>query len=285
MGTDLLDQLYEELAEAGGPLPIEECASRYLRTGNLAVAVRVLTGLLSADGRFQLSPGLVRALPPKRPFAGRAIDSLEFAVLDFETNGLGPVGRAIEVGVTACSGGKEIASFESLVNPGTPIAPFVQVMTGIGPEQLAGKPSFSEIWPALEDILRGRVLVAHNLPFDGGVLRNELAIFGAGRGHGAQGLCTLKLSRRLHPAEESHCLDALAARHGLSFHARHRALDDARVTSRLLWLMLEEAADRFAVATWDELERFLAPAKKKTGKQIHRRGAGERRCHKARCEP
>ncbi len=272
MGTNILDRLYDELSKTGEPLPVEECAARYLRTDNAAVAARIFEGLLFKDERFRLSKGLVLALPPKRPFAGRAIDSLEFAVLDFETNGLGPVDRAIEVGVVACAGGEEIASFESLINPGTPVAPFVQVMTGIGPEQLAGKPSFSEIWPALKGLLDERVLVAHNLPFDGRILRNELEILGSGRLHGAPGLCTLKLSRRLHPSEESHCLDALAERHGLSFEARHRALGDARVTSRLLWLLLEEASDRFAVATWDDLEKFLAPAKRRNGRYI-RHGA------------
>ena len=275
METDILDRLYDELSKAGEPLPIEGCAGRYLQTDNLAVAARVLEKLLAGDERFHLARGLVKALPPKHSFAGRPIASLEFAVVDFETNGLGPIDRAIEVGVVACAGGKEIASFESLIDPGTPVAPFVQVMTGIGPEQLAGKPSFSEIWPALEELLTERVLVAHNLPFDGRILRNELAILGAARRHGAPGLCTLKLSRRLHPTEESHCLDALAERHGLSFQARHRALDDARVTSRLLWLLLAEAADRFALSTWDDLQRFLAPAKRsgKAGSPRRCRGA------------
>lgn len=269
MSGDILDRLYDELAAKGAPLSVAECATRYLQTNNEAVAARVLENLISIDSRFRLSRGFVEALAPKAPFAGHLLAALEFAVLDFETNGLGPVDRAIEVGVVVFAGGQEISSFETLIDPGTPVAPFVQTLTGIRPEELRGQPTFEETWPGLEQLIEGRVLVAHNLPFDRRVLRNEVARLGGDPRVGASGLCTLRLSRRLHPTEESHCLDAAASRHGLEFTARHRALDDARVTSRLLWRLLEEAADRHNIATWDDLQRFLAPARTRQRRDIH----------------
>jgi len=269
MSSELLDKLYDELAASGRPLEVAECAARYLQTNNAAVAAKVLENLVSRDSRFRLSRGFVEALAPKAPFAGRLLAALEFAVLDFETNGLGPIDRAIEAGVVVFAGGKEITAFETLIDPGTPVAPFVQTLTGIRPEELRGQPTFEETWPRLEELLGGRVLVAHNLPFDRRVLRNEVARLGGDRSIGASGLCTLRLSRRLHPTEESHCLDAAASRYGLEFTARHRALGDARVTSRLLWRLLEEAADRHNVATWDDLQRFLAPGRTRKRKDIH----------------
>ena len=64
----------------------------------------------------------------------------------------------------------------------------------------------------------------------------------------------------------------MAARYGLGFTSRHRALDDARVTSRLLLRMLDEAADRHNIATWDDLQRFLAPVRTRKRKGIHHKG-------------
>jgi hypothetical protein len=59
----------------------------------------------------------------------------------------------------------------------------------------------------------------------------------------AEVLCTVKLSRRLFPAERRHSLDAVIARHQIRCHARHRALGDARVLWDF-WKILRDAKPR-----------------------------------------
>lgn len=264
--SDVLERLREDLAASGGRARLSEVAPRLLATGNAAAAARVLGTLVERDPRFRLEGETVALAPEEDPFAGRALCELAFAVLDFETNGLTPGDRAIEVGVVVVEGGREVEAFETLLDPGTPVSPFVTRLTGIRKEDLVGRPSFPEVWPSLERLLRGRVLVAHNLPFDRRILRREVALLEGDPRVGASGLCTVRLSRRLHPSEESHALDAVALRHGFTFRARHRALDDARVTAGVLLRLLEEARDREGLARWEELQGWLAPGRRQRSK-------------------
>lgn len=269
---DLMDRLFEHLVEAGAAAALAELAPVWLRTENAPLALRVMESLVARDPRFRLEHGKLSLAPPPEPEADRRLEALSFAVVDFETNGLSPGDRAIEIGVVVVEGGNETVSFETLLDPGTPVAPFVQRLTGIGTGDLVGQPTFPEIWPRLEPLLAGRILVAHNLPFDRRILRREVALSGGDRRVGHAGLCTVRLSRRLHPTEESHCLDAVAGRYGLTFSARHRALDDARVTGRLLLRLLEEAAERLEAPTWGTLGAWLAPKNRSRKPRGHARG-------------
>lgn len=260
--ADVLDRLFSELAATGAPLDLAEAGARYLATGNAAAAAAVLCPLLARDPRFVLEGGRIALAPAPDPFAGAALSALGFAVIDFETTGMSPQDRAIEVGVVVVEGGREVEAFGSLLDPGMPVSPFVTRLTGIRGEDLAGQPTFPDLWPTLERLLGGRVLVAHNLPFDRGILRREVALADGDRRVGSQGLCTVRLSRKLHPSEESHALDAVAERHGFTFSARHRALDDARVTAGVLLKLLDEAAQREGLVTWADLVAWLAPARR-----------------------
>jgi DNA polymerase-3 subunit epsilon len=252
----MLDRLYAKLTRDGEPGGLEPLAeSLFHSRGRLSV--RVLAALLERDPRFRVQDGRVFAIPPKT-FSGEcSLDSLEFAVLDFETNGFAPGERAIELGIACFTRGKEVRTFETLLNPGTAVSPFVVRLTGIKPRQLRGMPCFEDVWPDVADILDGRLLVAHNLPFDRRILRNEVQHAGGDPRVGAGGLCTLKLARRLLPKDESKGLDALADRFGLSFQARHRALDDARVTGKVLFRLLDMAAEHTPLATLGDLRSFL----------------------------
>lgn len=262
MLRDLLDTLYKEALATGKPLVLAEVASRYLQTGNGEVAARVLSTLVERDPRFRLQGGDLVAIRPLDPFVGRSLGELRFAVLDFETNGLTPHDRAIEVGVVCLDKGEVVDAFTTLLDPGTPVSPFVERLTGICRADLRGKPSFPEVWPALERLLEGRVLIAHNLPFDRRILRKEVALMGGDPLVGAHGLCTVRLSRRLFPREESHCLDAVAERLSVGFGTRHRALGDAEATAEVLLKLLRVVEEREGVATWEALGGWLAPPKR-----------------------
>ena len=255
--ANLLDRLVHMLEQAGGELSLEAAALEILKASRPDLARKVLANLVKEDLRFHLRGGVLAL----RPTAGLAEQALlhqtVFAVLDFETNGLPPGDRAIEVGVACFLGGTEIAAFETLIDPGTPISPFVIRLTGIRPQDLQGKPPFEDIWPGLASLLEERVLVAHNLPFDRRILRYEVSRLGHSRPVGIDALCTLKLARRLLPKGEPKSLDALAERFGLEFAARHRALDDARVAGRLLYKLLDMAAEQVPMETMGDLRAFL----------------------------
>jgi DNA polymerase-3 subunit epsilon len=148
--------------------------------------------------------------------------------IDLETTGTNTLhDRVIEVGFCEVHNGAVIEEWSSLVNPGEPISPFIEQITGITTEMVSGAPSFYEIADELQDKLAGKVLVAHNARFDYGFLKSEFRRLE--RTFQEKILCTLKLSRALFPQEKKHSLDELIDRHALKTQDRHRALGDAQV--------------------------------------------------------
>ena len=148
------------------------------------------------------------------------------AFVDLETTGADPArDRITEIGIVEVSG-DDVREWSSLVNPQTPIPPFIERLTGISDAMVADAPSFSELAAELRVRLEGRVFLAHNARFDYGFLRHEFRRVGVD--FRADVLCTVKLSRKLFPQHHKHSLDALVERHGLPVESRHRALSDAR---------------------------------------------------------
>jgi DNA polymerase-3 subunit epsilon len=180
--------------------------------------------------------------------------------LDLETTGAHPVhDRIIEIALIECESGRPIGEWATLVHPGRSIPPAIRALTGLTDEKVALAPRFAEIAPELRARLEGRVLVAHNARFDYGFLLNEFRR--AGLRFRAPLVCTLRLSRRLYPAERRHHLDALIERHGLACEARHRALGDARVLCRLLEVWRREhGAEALRAAVAQLLAEASVPA-------------------------
>ena len=110
------------------------------------------------------------------------------AVIDFETTGLSlhphakqhlqP--RAIEfAGVRLKVDGTVTEEVSWLIHPGCEVSAEITKITGITNEQLVGQPPFAATLPALREFFAGvDVLVAHNLPFDAGILAHELQLAG-----------------------------------------------------------------------------------------------------------
>ena len=175
------------------------------------------------------------------------------AFVDVETTGSSPEReRVTEVGIVAVDfDGDEqrVIEWSTLVNPGVPIPPEIQWLTGITNDMVRSAPSFAEVAQAVYDRLDGAVFVAHNARFDYGFLRAEFSR--AGLAFNARTLCTVRLSRFLYPDRTPHSLDALIERFSLPCPDRHRALGDARV----LWKWVQRLADRHPAA---ELELAVA---------------------------
>ncbi|MGU7775291.1 exonuclease domain-containing protein [Burkholderia sp. MR1-5-21] len=154
---------------------------------------------------------------------------LPLVFVDLETTGGSSAEHRItEIGVVEI-GPHGVSTWTSLVNPGQPIPPFIQQLTGISDAMVRDAPSFASLAPALFERLDGKLFVAHNASFDRGFLRTEFER--AGLAFNPDVLCTVRLSRALFPRESRHGLDALVERHRLVPSARHRALADAD----LLW--------------------------------------------------
>ncbi len=256
---DLLDRAYEHLRATDEAAALGDLAVFLLHADDSPLARHVVGSLLARDPRFRVEGGRATLAPKEDGLASASLSGLTFAVVDFETNGLSPGDRAIEIGLSCWRGGREVASFESLLDPGTGISPFVTRLTGIREADLVGRPTFEEILPDVALLLDGAVLVAHNLSFDRRVLLSELDRAGVKEHRETPGVCTLRLARRLLPKDDRKNLDALAERFGLTFAARHRALGDAQVTGGLLHRLLDLAAEAAPMDTLEHLLQFMEP--------------------------
>ena len=151
-------------------------------------------------------------------------------VLDFETTGLQPGYRPVEIAwLEFDSIYKVLGSVTSLVDPQIPIEPGAQKVHGISAEMLTGKPT-------LEHFLQGEhadkfanehvLVVAHNAAFD-------LPMFEPFCKK-ATSLCTMRLAQALYPKAENHRLSTLASMFAVEIEPTHRALADAGACFELL---------------------------------------------------
>jgi DNA polymerase-3 subunit epsilon len=94
-----------------------------------------------------------------------------------------------------------------------------------------GQPTIARVLPAFHTFVGDTVLVAHNAAFDMRFL--QLAEGRSGVVFDQPVLDTLLLSAVVHPNQESHRLEAIAERFGITVIGRHTALGDAIVTAEV----------------------------------------------------
>jgi len=168
------------------------------------------------------------------------------AIIDFETTGLSPAmgDRATEVAIVMLEHGGVVGRFQSLMNAGVRISPFIESFTGISNAMIQAAPPAAEVMAAASRFVGDAPMVAHNASFDRRYWMAELAHLDL---PAAQPFaCTVLLSRRLYPEARSHSLGAMAALHQLPSAGRaHRALADAEVATALLQRIQADLCQRF----------------------------------------
>jgi DNA polymerase III subunit epsilon len=162
------------------------------------------------------------------------IATAEFLVIDTETNGLGgDACEMTEVGAVLVGGGELHDRWDSLVRTIAPLRRGIQRFTGISQAMVDGAPYPEAVLPHLERRLRGRVMVAHNAPFDRRVLRQAFDRASL-EWPDPPVLCTAALARTLLPLQRERRLGALADALGIDVGVAHRALPDAETCARVL---------------------------------------------------
>lgn len=180
------------------------------------------------------------AVQPTLDDVGTPLSDVTFVVVDLETTGGTPADCAItEIGAVKVRGGQVLGEFQTLVDPGGPVPPYIQVLTGITTSMLVGAPRIETVLPSFLEFAGDAVLVAHNAPFDVGFLKAAAAR----TGHpwpGNRVLDTVRLARRAVTRDEApnHKLSTLAALFRATVTPNHRALSDARATVDVLHALL-----------------------------------------------
>ena len=188
-------------------------------------------------------------------------------VLDFETTGLQPGYRPVEIAWLEFDSLYKVSqSVTSLIDPQMPIEPGAQKVHGISSEMLAGMPT-------LEEFLQGEhadkfadehvLVVAHNAAFD-------LPMF-APFCKKATSLCTMRLAQALYPTAENHKLQTLASMFAVEVEPTHRAMADVGACFELLRTIAkkeDKSIDELLVIASYTSPESLMPFGKHKGKMI-----------------
>lgn len=122
---------------------------------------------------------------------------------------------------------------------------------GIRAEHVARAPTMQTLWPQLQPLLDGQILVAHNAGFDIGVLVASLAAFDIACPM-LEFSCTRAIARRAWPGRSRYGLKPLGDWLGIDF-KHHDALEDARCCAHIAL----SAAGASAYPSFAEFEKAL----------------------------
>ena len=163
------------------------------------------------------------------------------AVIDFETTGISPSSscRATEIAVVILEQGRIVERYQSLMNAGVRVPPFIEQLTGISNAMLRTAPSAEKVMNEGNEFVGITPLLAHNAAFDqkfwdfelGRIKRTRLQNFA----------CSLLLARRLMPAAPNHKLGTLTTFAQLPHTGQaHRAMADAEMAANLTAHLAQE---------------------------------------------
>jgi DNA polymerase-3 subunit epsilon len=176
----------------------------------------------------------------------RPLTEFDYTVFDTETTGLDPSGgdEIIQIGAVRIVNKRLLRSecFEQLIDPQRPLPHESTEIHGITPDMLRGQPTIDRVLPAFRAFVGDTVLVGHNAAFDMRFLEIKEAATGVRFDRPV--LDTFLLSAVLFASHETHRLEMIAERLGVSIVGRHTAVGDAIITGELFLKMIPLLAEK-----------------------------------------
>ncbi|HLG08099.1 MAG TPA: exonuclease domain-containing protein, partial [Gaiellaceae bacterium] len=252
---DAADRLVELVQARRGAVAVEEAARVLfaLERAPATLARSLLADVVEGDARLAW-------LGTRVGLAGDTgtditIEDAELVVFDLETTGLSASrDRMCEIGAVRVRSLSVDETFETLVDPGIVLPPYIATLTGIREAELRSAPRPEIAVRRFLAFAGDAPLVAHNARFDVGFLDREVERL-TGRRVAALVVDTVWLARRLlHRRSERFSLLELAHFFGTTWQPCHRALPDALATAEILIALLGLAQERGARTIGDVVE-------------------------------
>lgn len=159
--------------------------------------------------------------------------TMNFYSIDFETASYAKH-SACSVALVKVENSKIVDEYYSLIKPETDFFWKNIQIHGIRPEDVTNAPKFPEVWNHIQACFQpNSLVVAHNAPFDCGVLAGCLDYYGLNQPNYLS-LCTVKTSRKLFPEMPNHKLNTVCENLHISLANHHDALEDSRACAEIL---------------------------------------------------
>lgn len=166
------------------------------------------------------------------PTAKNLENICSYVVLDTETTGLDrKTDRIVEISLARYEDGAQVDLYTTLVDPQIPIPPAASRVNHITDADVAGAPTFAQVWPDVLHMMQGALIVGHNVTFDLDMIGYSMPDSAAPLD--VQYLDTLTLSKKAFPGRDTYKLASLVKDLGISTTQTHRAGDDVALTSQL----------------------------------------------------
>jgi len=162
----------------------------------------------------------------------------EYVAIDFETANERR-DSACALGIAVVDAGRIVEQRSWLIRP--PGMRFNSInisIHGIRPADVENAPRFVELWPTISTYLEGNTVIAHNAPFDMGVLAGTLGAYDI-PSPDFDYSCTCTIARNVWPMLPNHKLHVVAAHLGIDF-SHHDACDDAMAAATIAIRACEE---------------------------------------------
>ncbi len=150
---------------------------------------------------------------------------MKCVAIDFETANDDLI-SACSVGLAEMEGERVIRSYYTLLTPASPyFSPKNRSVHRHTAADVAGAPTFSDVWPTIRAFIGESLTIAHNAPFDIGIIKALLNHY-ALEVPPIRYTCTLKLARKAWPTLNGYSLPLLSSYFNFPYRPHH-ALDDA----------------------------------------------------------
>ena len=154
--------------------------------------------------------------------------------------------RMCSIGLAVIENGEIVQTDYYLVNPECDFDDRNILIHGITPSDVAGAPTFPEIWAVIAPFFRANLVTAHNATFDLSVLKKALQAYGI-----SESLIyytdTLTIARSMIKETSNHQLPTLCEWFGIPLE-HHNAGSDSRACASLLCSLIKKGA---------ELDRYI----------------------------
>jgi DNA polymerase III subunit epsilon len=188
-----------------------------------------------------------------------------YAIIDFETTGISPQHGACptEVAIVRVRGDEIVDCYQSLMNGGVRLSPFIEAYTGITNAMVRRAPPLTQVMAEAHAFAADDPLIAHNARFDSQFWDDAMQRIGKKRQQ--EFICSMLIARRIYTTAPNHKLATLANYLQLPVRGEfHRALADAEVTAHIFIQMQQAIRAKLNLETVS-LQHLIAVQRQKIG--------------------